>query len=87
MIELEKALQILKKHLLPVGREVVSLADSPGRILAEALRADRDMPPFHKSSMDGFACRKEDLPGPLEVLPVPPEVVSGPPEVFPDHWR
>lgn len=68
MIELEKALQILKKHLLPPGTEVVSLLDSPGRILAEALRADRDMPPFHKSSMDGFACRKEDLPGPLEVI-------------------
>ncbi|MEA3462809.1 MAG: molybdopterin molybdotransferase MoeA, partial [Bacteroidota bacterium] len=68
MIELEKALQIVQKHLLSPGKEEVSLADSPGRILAEALRADRDMPPFDKSSMDGFACRKEDLPAPLEVL-------------------
>lgn len=72
MIELEKALQIVRKHLLSPGREQVSLADSPGRYLAEDLRADRDMPPFHKASMDGYACRKEDLPGPLEVLELLP---------------
>jgi len=69
---LEKALQIVRKHLLSPGKETVPLADSPGRYLAEDLRADRDMPPFHKAFMDGFACRKEDLPGPLEVLELLP---------------
>lgn len=72
MIELEKALQIIRKHLLSPGKETVPLAASQGRYLAEDLRADRDMPPFHKASMDGFACRKEDLPGPLEVLELLP---------------
>jgi len=72
MIELEKALQILKKHLLSPGKETVPLSASPGRYLAEDLRADRDMPPFHKASMDGFACRKADLPGPLDVLELLP---------------
>lgn len=72
MIELEKALQIIRKHLLSPGKEIVTLADSHGRYLAEDLKADRDMPPFHKASMDGFACRKEDLPGPLEVLELLP---------------
>jgi len=72
MIELEKALQIARKYLLSPGKETVPLADSPGRYLAEDLRSDRDMPPFHKASMDGFACRKEDLPGPLEVLELLP---------------
>lgn len=72
MIELEEALQITRNHLLSPGKEMISLADSPGRYLAEDIRADRDMPPFHKASMDGFACRKEDLPGPLDVLELLP---------------
>jgi len=72
MIELDQALQIVRKHLLSPGRERVALADASGRFLAEELRADRDMPPFHKASMDGYACRKEDLPGPLEVLEMLP---------------
>ncbi len=72
MVELDKALQIVRKHLLSPGTERIALADAPGRFLAEELRADRDMPPFHKASMDGYACRKEDLPGPLEVLEILP---------------
>ena len=68
MIELEEALAKVREHLLSPAREMISLEDAPGRFLASSLRADRDMPPFHKSSMDGYACRREDLPGPLELL-------------------
>jgi len=72
MVELDKALQIVRRHRLSPGRERVALADASGRSLAGELKADRDMPPFHKASMDGYACRKEDLPGPLEVLEMLP---------------
>lgn len=37
--------------------ERVDLAQAPGRILAASLRADRDQPPFPRSTRDGFACR------------------------------
>jgi len=37
--------------------ELVPLADSAGRVLASAIRADRDLPPFPRSTRDGFACR------------------------------
>ena len=37
--------------------ETVPLAASAGRVLASALRADRDLPPFPRSTRDGFACR------------------------------
>jgi len=40
---------------LPTER--VSLATAAGRVLASALRADRDQPPFARSTRDGFACR------------------------------
>jgi len=41
--------------------ERVALWASLGRILAEALRADRDSPPFDHSAMDGYAIRIADL--------------------------
>ncbi|MGC1462408.1 MAG: molybdopterin molybdotransferase MoeA [Terracidiphilus sp.] len=37
--------------------ERVELGRTPGRVLARALGADRDQPPFARSTRDGFACR------------------------------
>jgi len=37
--------------------ERVELASSAGRVLAQPIRADRDQPPFSRSTRDGFACR------------------------------
>ncbi len=37
--------------------ERVTLAAAAGRVLAETLRADSDLPPFARSTRDGFACR------------------------------
>ncbi len=50
------------------GSEPVPVLDSAGRILAEAIVADRDYPPFHRSARDGFAVRAADLPGDLRVI-------------------
>jgi molybdopterin molybdotransferase len=38
--------------------ETVPLAQATGRILAEALHADRDFPPFDRVAMDGIALRQ-----------------------------
>ncbi len=51
----------------PLGTERVPLDESLGRTLAQDVTADRDMPPFNKSAMDGFACRRADLDAPLRV--------------------
>jgi molybdopterin molybdotransferase len=37
--------------------ERVELEEAAGRILAQVLHADRDQPPFPRSTRDGFACR------------------------------
>jgi molybdopterin molybdotransferase len=37
--------------------ERVELGLAAGRVLAEPLRADRDQPPFARSTRDGYACR------------------------------
>ena len=41
--------------------ETVSLLRSVGRVLAQPLRAERDQPPFARSTRDGFAVRAGDL--------------------------
>ncbi len=40
-----------------LAQERVGLTAAPGRVLARALRADHDQPPFARSTRDGFACR------------------------------
>jgi molybdopterin molybdotransferase len=41
--------------------QITSLIDSLDRVLAEPVYADRDQPPFPRSTRDGFACRAADL--------------------------
>ena len=48
--------------------ELVPLAGASGRVLAEAVSADRDYPPFHRSARDGYAVRSADVPGELRVM-------------------
>jgi molybdopterin molybdotransferase len=47
-----------------------ALLDSLGRVLAEPVLADRDQPPFPRSTRDGFACRAADLAAdlPLNII-------------------
>jgi molybdopterin molybdotransferase len=41
--------------------ELLRLEHARGRVLAEDVAADRDYPPFHRSTRDGFAVRSSDL--------------------------
>jgi molybdopterin molybdotransferase len=55
--------------LRPARTESVNLSDSLRRTLAQPIHADRDQPPFARSTRDGFACRSSDLasPAPLTI--------------------
>jgi len=46
-----------------LGTERVALADAHGCVLAEVIRADRDQPPFSRSTRDGYACRADEANG------------------------
>lgn len=70
MITYEEALEIVFSHAGLLETENVDFTDSLGRVLAEDIVSDMDMPPFDKSAMDGYACRKSDLKNELEVLEV-----------------
>lgn len=55
----------------PRSRERIALDAAMGRVLAEPLLADRDAPPFDRSTRDGFAVRAADVarvPATLRIL-------------------
>jgi molybdopterin molybdotransferase len=57
--------------LRPGATESVDLLAATGRVLAEPVAADRDLPPFPRSTRDGYALRSADLshlPASLEVI-------------------
>jgi putative molybdopterin biosynthesis protein len=53
----------------PVGSEEVGLEQALGRLLAEDVRAEVDVPGFDRSNMDGFAVRAADTFGATEEKP------------------
>ena len=57
-----EALALLEQRIRPVvGEETVPLAKAHGRILAETLVSERDVPGFDNVAVDGFAFAHDDL--------------------------
>lgn len=61
MIPIPEAIKIIKRETPCLLSETIELENSIGRVLAEIVKADMDLPPFDRSQMDGFAVRVEDL--------------------------
>lgn len=68
MIPFQTALDMVLTRVKRMETETVPLAQARGRVLAEDVHSDMDFPPFNKSAMDGFACRRADLHGDLEII-------------------
>lgn len=68
MISFEEAYSTVMSHVSLTGIETVSFIESLGRILAEDITSDMDMPPFNKATVDGFACRKDDLGQEMDII-------------------
>lgn len=64
-------------ELPPPQIELVGLLHAAGRVLAEPVLADRDIPPFPRSTRDGFAVRAADLAKSPSVLRVIGEIRAG----------
>ncbi len=54
----------------PLDAETVSLAESLGRVVAVSIAPAIDVPPFDRSTVDGFALRAGDLADASEATPV-----------------
>jgi molybdopterin biosynthesis enzyme len=63
-IPLEEARALILEAAAPIARtEHVALREADGRVLAAAVTASLDVPPFDRAAMDGFAVRAEDTFG------------------------
>ena len=68
MITFEEAYRIVMESVFHTGEEEVSISEAAGRALAVDVKSDMDMPPWNKSAVDGYACRRADLGNELKVL-------------------
>jgi molybdopterin molybdotransferase len=71
-----EALQIVLDHTPLLGAETTAVAEARGRVLAEAVHSNRQLPPADNSAMDGFAVRSADLTSASAERPVVLEVVG-----------
>jgi molybdopterin molybdotransferase len=87
MLSFEQALAIVREKVSDAtprpATETLPLGNVLGRVLAEDIVADRDYPPFHRSTRDGFAVNSDDLTRLPAVLERLGEVRAG--EHFTEH--
>ena len=63
MIPVEEALRVVLDGARPLAGETVGLAAAGGRVLRETVAADRDLPPFDRAQVDGYAVQAASLAG------------------------
>jgi molybdopterin molybdotransferase len=81
VLSFEDARRVVQEHasrLTPTSSEISDLLHASGRILAEPIYADRDIPPFPRSTRDGYAVRSADLSDFPSRLTVEGEIKAGP---------
>lgn len=61
MLSVAEAIQVVRQQTAPLATERVSLEQVLGRVLAEDVVADSDLPPFDRAQMDGYAVRAQDV--------------------------
>ncbi len=68
MLSVAQSRDIMVGACSPLPPENVPLDDCYGRVLAQALLAQRDQPPFDASAMDGYALASAGAPGDYQLV-------------------
>lgn len=76
-ISVDQARRAILERLGPLGAERVLVSQAAGRVLAEAVPAPFDSPPFTNSARDGYAIRHSDIGGVGATLQVVGESAAG----------
>ncbi len=79
MLSVEEARERILAHFQRLPAEDVPLPEALGRILAEAVVAPDDLPPFANSAMDGYAIRAADSAGASQAAPASLRLVGAVP--------
>jgi molybdopterin molybdotransferase len=75
-LEARTAVERAARALRPHDAEPCGLLESRGRILAESIVADRDLPPFPRATRDGYALRASDVASASSASPATLRVVA-----------
>ncbi|MEM3443104.1 MAG: molybdopterin-binding protein [Candidatus Bathyarchaeia archaeon] len=72
LLTLEEARKVIHQHFKPkpLGVEEIPLLKAWNRVLAENVTAKMDIPPFNRSTVDGYAVKAEDTFGAEENKPI-----------------
>ncbi len=70
MLTTGAATQAINEAMSVLDSATVALADATGRVLRQAVTAERDQPPFDRVMMDGIAIRHADFSSGLRRFPV-----------------
>jgi molybdopterin molybdotransferase len=76
LIPVEEALNLILAKITPVAAERAPLRQSFNRVLAQAVTAQVDVPPFANSAMDGYAVIAADCKGASKETPVRLKVID-----------
>lgn len=77
MLSVCEAIAAILQEVTPLPPIVVPLECAAGRVLAASIEADRDIPPFDKALMDGYAFRWDDLAAGTPAFDVVDEITAG----------
>lgn len=77
MITPEEAERLVAEAMSPWPSETCPLAEAHGRVLRERIRADRDIPPFDRVTLDGYALRAAALADGVRTFRVEAEQAAG----------
>ena len=72
----EAALALLDEQLQPLDAELVALQAADGRVLADAIASDVDVPGFDRATMDGYAVVADSTDGATSYTPLPLMVIG-----------
>jgi molybdenum cofactor synthesis domain-containing protein len=72
LLTFDEAKKAISKHLQtePLGEQLVPLLEAHNHVLAENITSSLDIPPFNRSTVDGYAVKAEDTYGAEENNPI-----------------
>ena len=76
-LKISEAQRVIFESVAILGSEMVALERSLGRVLSDDILANRDLPPFDVSAMDGFAVRSCDLAAAPVIFKVVEDIRAG----------
>jgi molybdopterin molybdotransferase len=77
MTTVEQAEKLILAQLRNYGNETVPFEQAQGKVLAEDIKADRDLPPFNRVTMDGIAINFKAIKGGINTFRIKATQAAG----------